>query len=180
MTDLWRSALWRQFGAAIDTLDNAVCACPATLWTEPIWIDHSEHPVPDGYTAFWNVTYHTLFWLDLYLFGSEEGFVPPQPFTATELDPDGAMPPAVYDKELLRGYLASLRAKCRTTLTELTDEQAARPCLFPWSHGETISYFELQIYSLRHIQEHAAQLFLFLGRRITEPNDNWVARTGTE
>jgi hypothetical protein len=85
-----------------------------------------------------------------------------------------------YDKDLLRGYLASLRAKCRAILMELTEEQAARPCTFPWSRGESISYFELQIYSLRHVQEHAAQLFLFLGQRITEPNDNWVARTGTE
>ena len=28
-----RTALWRQFGAAIDMLENALLACPSTLWT---------------------------------------------------------------------------------------------------------------------------------------------------
>lgn len=180
MTDLWRTALWRQFGAAIDTLDDAVQSCPDALWNEPIWIDHSEHPVPEGYTAFWNITYHTLFWLDLYLFGSEEGFVTPPPFTLGELDPAGVVPDPPYDRDLLRGYLASLRAKCRTILTELTDELAARPCTFPWGRGKTISYFELQIYSLRHVQEHAAQLHLFLGQHAPETAGGWVARARAE
>ena len=176
MSDLWRHALWQQFGAAIDTLDNAIQACPDALWNEPIWIDYSEHPVPDGYTAFWNITHHTLFWLDLYLFGTEVGFMPPPPFTLGELDPAGVVPDPPYGKDLLRGYLESLRAKCETILTGLTDEQAQRPCAFPWSRGETVSYFELQLYSMRHIQEHAAQLHLFLGQHAPEPDNNWVAR----
>ena len=32
MDSLWTTALWQQFGAAIDMLDNAVIACPTTLW----------------------------------------------------------------------------------------------------------------------------------------------------
>jgi hypothetical protein len=176
MTDVWRNALWQQFGAAIDTLDDAVRACPDSLWSEPVWIDYSDHPVPEGYTAFWNIAYHTLFWLDLYLFGTGEGFAPPAPFTLSELDPAGVVPDPPYDKDLLRRYLADIRARCQTILTALTDEPSARPCRFPWGRGQSVSYFELQLYNLRHVQEHAAQLHLFLGQHVPETTGGWVAR----
>jgi hypothetical protein len=76
---LWRTALWRQFGAAIDMLENALLACPSTHWNGLLWSDHSD---PE-FAAFWSITYHTLFWLDVYLTGSREGFAPPAPFTLT-------------------------------------------------------------------------------------------------
>ncbi len=36
MDPLWRTALWQQFGAAIDMLENALLACPSTLGTAPL------------------------------------------------------------------------------------------------------------------------------------------------
>ena len=88
MDNLWRTILWKQFGAAIDMLDNALVACPDSLWRQPVWHDPS---VPSQRTEFWYVAYHALFWLDLYLFGSEEGFAPPAPYTLVEQD-DAAGP----------------------------------------------------------------------------------------
>src|SRR5437762_7049966 len=82
---LLRTALWQQFGATIDMLENTLLACPSTHWNERLW---SEQAIPE-YPVFWNITYHTLFWLDLYLTGSVEGFAPPAPFTLDELDPAG-------------------------------------------------------------------------------------------
>ena len=76
---LWRTALWRQFGAAIDMLENALLACPSTHWNGLLWSDYSD---PE-FAAFWSITYHTLFWLDVYLTGSREGFALPAPFTLT-------------------------------------------------------------------------------------------------
>ncbi len=76
MDSLWRTMLWKQFGAAIDMLDNALMACPDALWRQPVWHDPS---VPSQRAEFWYVAYHALFWLDLYLFGSEEGFAPQRP-----------------------------------------------------------------------------------------------------
>ena len=77
MDPLWRTALWRQFGAAIDMLENALLACPSTHWHGRLWSDHSD---PE-FAEFWFITYHTLFWLDLYLSGvPEEEFAPPAPF----------------------------------------------------------------------------------------------------
>ncbi|HCI80283.1 MAG TPA: DinB family protein, partial [Ktedonobacter sp.] len=32
MDFLWKTALWQQFGATIDMLENALLACPDTLW----------------------------------------------------------------------------------------------------------------------------------------------------
>ncbi len=83
MDSLWRTLLWKQFGAAIDMLDNALAACPDALWHQPVWEDPSA---PQPRAEFWYVAYHALFWLDLYLYGSEEGFAPPAPFALTEQD----------------------------------------------------------------------------------------------
>jgi hypothetical protein len=46
MDALWRTALWRQFGAMIDMLENALLACPSTHWNGRLWSDHSELPQP--------------------------------------------------------------------------------------------------------------------------------------
>ena len=39
---LWRTALWQQFGATIDMLENALLTCPSTHWNERLWSDQSE------------------------------------------------------------------------------------------------------------------------------------------
>jgi uncharacterized damage-inducible protein DinB len=172
---LWRTLLWQQFGAAIDMLDNAVLACPDALRRQPVWQDPS---VPSRRTEFWYVTYHALFWLDLYRFGSEEGFAPPIPFTLVEQDDaTGALPDQPYARDELRAYLASVRQQCRATIETLTDERACQPVNFPWMlDGEVVSYVELQLHSMRHIQEHAAQLSLLLGQHGVQADYDWVTR----
>jgi DinB superfamily len=175
METSWNTALWSQFGAAIDMLDNALVACPDSLWRQRAW--RAPHPLPPEYTEFWNLAFHALFWLDLYLSGSAEEFAPPTPFTRDELDPDGIVPDQPYTREQLRAYLASTRQKCHTTLATLTDEQARQPVAFPWARGQAVSYFELQLYNMRHVQEHAAQLSLVLGQHgVPDEALDWVAR----
>ncbi len=169
METTWSTALWSQFGAAIDTLENALVACPDSLWRERLWgekSDHSQPPwFPPEFPEFWYLTYHTLVWLDLYLSGvPEEDFAPPAPFAQGVIDTVEALPDQPYTQEELRAYLASMRHKCHTTLVALTDEQARRPVEYPWSKGQPISYLELLLYNLRHVQEHAAYLSLFLGQ----------------
>jgi uncharacterized damage-inducible protein DinB len=169
MDTLWKNALWQQFGATIDMLDNALAACPDSLWKGRLWNNQGSH--------FWYISYHTLFWLDLYLSASsEEDFAPPAPFTLSELDPAGALPERAYTKEELRAYLTSLREKCHDTLVSLTDEQARRPIKYPWRGRKAVSFLELQLYNLRHVHEHAAQLSLFLGQNgVPDEALNWVA-----
>jgi hypothetical protein len=175
MDTLWRAILWAQFGAAIDMLDQALVACPDSLWRQRLWSDPSDHPLPPESAEFWYLAYHALFWLDLYLSGSVEGFAPPAPFTLEELDPAGVVPERPYTKDELRAYLAYARQKCRTTIETLKDEQARQPVDFPWARGRAVSYVELQLYNMRHVQEHAAQLGLMLGQHGIH-KDSWVAR----
>ena len=91
------------------------------------------------------------------------------------LDSAEAAPEQPYTKEELRAYLASVRQKCRATIEALTDEQARRPVEYPWSEGQPISFLELQLYNMRHVQEHAAELSLFLGQHGVQI-DAWATR----
>ena len=162
MDTIWRSTLWQQFGASIDMLENALVACP-----EELWGDRSQRP------EFWYVVYHTLFFLDLYLSGSAEGFTPPAPYTLDEMEPSGVMPERVYGKEELHSYLEHGRSKCRRVIEALTDERAGERCVFPW--GE-MSFAGLMLDNMRHVQHHAAQLNLIL-RQQTDSAPGWVATT---
>jgi hypothetical protein len=172
----FRTALWLQFGAAIDMLENALLACPASLWQERLWSVPPPPEFPPQFAEFLYVVFHALVWLDLYLSGlPEEEFAPPAPFAQGVLDSVEALPERPYTKEELRTYLVSTRQNCHTQLLQLSDEQARRPVEYPWSEGQPISFLELQLYNLRHVQEHAAQLSLFLGQRaIPDEALDWV------
>lgn len=161
MDETYRTILWQQFGAGIDMLENALLACPDELWG-----DRSQQP------EYWYLVYHTLFWLDLYLSGSVEGFIPPVPFTLGELDPAGVLPERVYAKEELQLYLRHCREKCRTTIASLTDEKVHARCVFGW--GEA-SFLETLLYNMRHVQHHAAQLYLILRQKLHSA-PGWVAK----
>lgn len=156
-----RSSLWKQFGAAIDMLENAMLACP-----EEAWGGRGRQP------EFWYTIYHTLFFLDLYLGGSLEGFHPPEPFTLSELDPEGALPDRIYTKAELHAYLEHGRRKCRARIASLTAEEATRRCGIEWIDCDNV---EMLLYNMRHVQHHAAQLNLLLRQTGEEP-PRWVKR----
>jgi uncharacterized damage-inducible protein DinB len=184
MESLLKTALWQQFGATIDMLENALLACPTSLWQERLWNDAPGHPLPSWFppefAEFWHIAYHTLFWLDLYLSGNpEEDFTPPAPFIWTEIDP-AVSPERPYTKEELHTYLVAMRWKCRRTIDELTDEKAHQPVEYPWTQGKTVSFLELLLYTMRHVQEHAAQLNLFLGQHMIEGISDWVGQAETD
>ena len=154
-----RHALWGQFGAAIDMLEKAIRACPDALWS-----DRSRRP------EFWYLVYHTLFFLDYYLSDAPEGFAPPAPFTLAELDPAGVLPERVYAKAEMLAYLEHGRRKCRATLDALTDAGAAERLRFSSIEG-TVE--EKHLYNMRHVQHHAAQLYLILRQQI-DSTPGWV------
>jgi hypothetical protein len=163
--------LWRQFGAAIDMLRDALRDCPDELWEKRLWEDEPDQWVAAGFGTFWYLGYHTLFWLDLYLTGMEEGFAPPAPFDLVEMEA-GEVLPRTYTREELLHYLETCRQRCQEAIFGLSTEQATRLCRFAW--GE-LPFAELQLYNLRHVQEHAAQLGLFLGQQAGK-STAWVAQ----
>jgi hypothetical protein len=174
----WKTALWHQFGAAIDMLESALVACPVSLWRERLWNTPSASYLPPEFSEFWYLAYHTLFWLDFYLSGTrkEEEFAPPAPFIWTEVDDAPVSPEQPYTKEELHSYLVATRQKCHTMLSALTDELTRQPFSYPWTHGQAVSFLEVQLYIMRHTQEHAAQLNMFLGQHGIEGVSDWVSR----
>ncbi|MBX2999861.1 MAG: DinB family protein [Caldilineaceae bacterium] len=171
MTIIDREMLWRQFGAAIDTLEEALRNCPDELWETRLWKDQPDQWVAAGFSTFWYLGYHTLFWLDLYLTGAEEGFAPPASFDLVEME-EGETLPRTYTRPELLGYLDICRRRCQETIRTLSMEDAYRLCSFPW--GE-VPFAELQLYNLRHVQEHGAQLNMFLGQQ-TGKSAAWIAQ----
>ena len=170
MDQLWKEILWSQFGASIDMLGNALRLCPDELWNASMWKD----PVVGGkFSEFWYVAYHCLLWLDLYLSGSDEGFVPPGPFDLNELDPQGLLPERVFTRDELLQYLSYCRNKCQETVEHLTEEKANQISTFPWKKNG-LRFAELLLDNMRHVQEHAAQLGMFLGQQ-AGMNNRWLA-----
>lgn len=171
MEKAWKDAVWSQFGAAIDMLEAAIQQCPAEVWS-----DTSKRPEwnPNGVVGFWYLAFHTLFWLDFYLTADRDGFRPPAPFTLDEIDPAGLLPERVYTKEELQSYLDYCRDKCRRVISALDDAGAQRRIKF-WSRE--LAGAELLLYNLRHVQHHAAQLYLLL-RQQTANAPKWIGAAG--
>lgn len=173
MKDPWKTILWSEFGASIDTLNDMLQICPGELWRERLWVNSSTRP---EYAEFWYRVYHALFWLDLYLTGTEEGFTPPVPFERIEMEEDD-FPEKVYTREELQAYLYYGRQRCKEMIEALTDETAQRQYQFAWG---TVSFAELLIYNMRHVQEIASQLNLFLGQHgVSVPDFVPTARNNT-
>jgi hypothetical protein len=126
-----------------------------------MWKDPAAQP---EFSAFWYVAYHTLFWLDFYLSGSADGFMPPAPGDLNELDASGVLPEHLFTRDELLTYLGYCRQKCWETIEGLTDEKAQQMCYFTWAK-DGISFVELQMDNMRHVQEHGAQLNMFLGQQ---------------
>jgi len=157
-----KEIIWHQFGAAIDMLENALVACPEKLWGE-----HLES------AEFWYRVYHILFWLDFYSSDSIEKFLPPAPFTLAELDPAGLLPERVYTKNELINYLDHCRKKCMNSIKALSDKKSHQH----FKYGSIdLSFAELLLYNMRHVQHHTAQLNLILRQEI-DSAPRWVKQT---
>jgi hypothetical protein len=163
-----KTSLWQQFGAAIDYLDATIRACPDELWQATLWPTPNRGP---EFGQFWYIAYHTMFWLHVYLTGTE----PPTPFTMIEQEDDGPLPERVYTKDELLGFLRDRRTTCKATIEALTDEMAQMQLDVGWG---ALSFLELQLYNFRHVHGHACQLDMLLGQNGISTED-YSTRVGT-
>lgn len=163
MIALVKESLWQQFGAAMDTFYDTLEQFPEDLLGYQMW-----EPDEDGllYTRAWFIFYHTLRWTDLFLSGSQENFTPLEKFKWN------GPPDTPYTKAYLLEYYDHCRSKLRTTIDSLTEEKAKQRCVFSWFE---CSFLELFLYSMRHVQEHTAQLKLILGKE-TGSSPDWNAQ----
>ncbi len=160
MIHIIKETLWKQFGASIDMLENAITLCPTDYW--------------DTDRKFWYNAYHCLFFLDYYLTMEPKDFSPPPPFTFSEFE--DVMPERVYNKEELLGYLQLNRHKCHELIANLTEEKLNSRWI---NESATMNYsvLEILLYNMRHVQHHAAQLNLLLRQGINDSPD-WVSQAG--
>ncbi len=156
MNNTLKIELWKQFGAALDMLENALVKCPESLW--------------DDDNKFWYNAYHCLFFTDYDLTTDPENFHPPEPYTMSEMDPSGIMPERTYTKEELIAYLGHSREKARKLIMQ--DIADLR-----WNNGRrNYSMTEHLLHSMRHVQHHTGQLNMMLGK-INHDLPIWVSQT---
>ena len=124
--------------AALAMLKQAVVKCPPAAWDDPRDKDR-----------FWFVAYHTLYYTHKYLNAQGEGYVrwegrryesPGLPFT----------------KDAILERLATVEGEVATQIP-LMDLEAESAGL--------ANKLELQLYNIRHIQQHAGELIERIGSR---------------
>lgn len=156
MEQLQKEILWRQFGASIDMLKNAIALCPPEFW--------------DTEKKFWYNAYHCLFFLDYYLTRNPEKFEPPKMFSFSEFE--DRMPERTYSKSELLSYADYCRKKCKNLIGDLNDENSKLDWI---NQSKTMKYniIEILLYNMRHVQHHSGQLNLLLRQEIDQAPD-WL------
>jgi hypothetical protein len=158
--------LMSQYLAALEMLKQTITECPAALWNSP-----------DDKTKFWQIAYHALFYTHLYLQDSEQTFTPwlkhrPEYQFIGQVPWPPHSPPQIgepYDQETVLEYLAF----CQRQVTERVPQvNGDAPSGFEWL---PFSKLELQLYTLRHIQQHTGELMERLGVR-ANIEIQWVGR----
>ncbi len=134
----------------------------------------SDYPLPPEFTEFWYITYHTLFWLDLYLTGSLEGFAPLPPFTLAEPDPAGALPERPDSQDELHAYPVYLRQKCQATIAGLSDEKAHQQAAFPWTGKNSNALFRATLVQHAPRTGTCGPVNMFLGHNTSDGASDWV------
>jgi hypothetical protein len=148
-----------QYLAALKMLKQAIERCPEAMWN-----------VAEEKNKFWQVAYHALFYLHLYLQKTSADFKPwskhregtERPGTAPEKTGEA------YTREELLEYLAVCQALV-VEQTAVLDQEAASG--FEWL---PFNKLELQLYNIRHFQQHVGELYERLGDRAAIELD-WVA-----
>jgi hypothetical protein len=145
-----------QYLASLEMLKQTITLCPQSLWN-----------VPSDKNRFWQVAYHTLFFTHLYLGESEAAFTPWSKHREGWEDFPAPENGEFYDKDTILEYLAFCQQEVADRVPRLNLE--SREGFEP----RTYTRAELQIYSIRHIMQHAGELMERIGAR-TGAHIDWV------
>ena len=162
-----KQAILAQYLAALEMLKHVIVQCPEALWDDL----HDKN-------RFWHIAYHALFYTHLYLQTSQSEFTAwsghhenyhrleslPQP---TPEQPDLGK---AYTKDEELTYLEICCEQAKEKVAVLDLEAASGFSWLPFSK------LELQLYNLRHLQQHIGELAERLWTRSAVEVD-WVGRT---
>jgi len=110
MIEILKKCLWKNFGASIDMLKNAIM-----MWPEENWNTNKK---------FFYIAYHCVVFLDYYLTIPPRNFISQLPFTLTEISEipeeaiDDVVPDRIYTKKELLDYLQLACGKCRKVILQ--------------------------------------------------------------
>ena len=124
-----------QYLAALGMLKQVIIKCPEALWDAPGRKD-----------KFWRKSYHALFYAHLYLQRTEKDFTPWEKHHG----PDGDVP---FTKDEVLDYLSFVGKQVVDRVPD-TDLEAGSG--FHWLPFDKL---ELQLYNIRHVQQHAGELY---------------------
>jgi hypothetical protein len=159
-----RGVIKSQYLATLAMLRQAVERCPASLWDDRTYKNR-----------FWHVAYHALFYTHLYLQDTLESFVPWAKHRP-EHNFMGVVPwPPYREPQLGEPYTQEeLLAYC-TICEQQVEERVDALDLEAGSGFSWLPFgkLELQVYSIRHIQQHTGELMERLGTQAAIDVD-WV------
>jgi len=146
-----KQVMQSQYLASLAMLKEAIVKCPPNVWDDP-----------NDKFKFWSKAYHTLYYAHLYLQDAEKDFVQWE----KHHDPDGDVP---FTKDEVLEYHAFVRQEVlrRVPVTDLESESSG----FDWY---PVNRLEMHFINLRHIQQHAGELFECLGLRENISELRWV------
>ena len=144
-----------QYLSTLEMLKQAIEKCPETLWNDPT--DKNK---------FWQVAYHALYYTHLYLQPAEKDF---RPWDKHRAETDLAETGAPYSKDEILEYLAFCQQQVKEQVPHLNLDAESGFYWLPFDKAE------LQVYNIRHVQQHAGELMERLGSR-TGIEVDWVGR----
>jgi hypothetical protein len=142
-----------QYLATLEMLKHAIEECPDTLWNDPA--DKNK---------FWHVAYHALFYTHLYLQPTEQAF---KPWGQHRHQHDLSEEAEPYSKAEVLDYLTFCQQEVKEKVPQLNLDAESGFYWLPMNKAE------LQIYNIRHLQQHAGELMERLGSRARIEVD-WV------
>jgi hypothetical protein len=160
-SEVFSSAIEEQYGAAIAMLEKVINSCP-----EEVWDERNSGP------PFWQVAYHTMWYLDWYLGGSKEER---ENFTSKYkkgLENLREIPDEILSSEQIISYLDGIKRKAKQRTNILNLEELRRKPIYEW-HGNSI--LSSMIYNIRHVMLHIGALNSRLLRKGVELK-NWVSQ----
>jgi len=151
-----KTVIKSQYHASLEMLRQAILKCPDPLWASTAFKNQS-----------WRIAFHALFYTHLYLQATEKDFVPwskhrdesqflgrtPWP---PHNEPKTGKP---YVQEELLEYLDLCHAEVDAQVEKMNLEN---PSGFDWLPFDKA---ELQVYNIRHLQQHIGELCERLGNQ---------------
>lgn len=133
---------------------------------EEVWDDRTSGP------PFWQVTYHSMYYVDWYLASSKEERETFKPkYEKKPFENLDKLPKDTINRDQLLVYLIDIKIKAKRRLESLTIEEVNQPSFFEW-HGSSV--LSSLFYNLRHLMLHIGALNTRLLRKDIKL-DNWVS-----